>query len=89
MGGIERVRKLKWLCRRGMKELDILLQPFVDRHQEALADGAWPELEPLLRLGTAYWFAVNESIVLAPTLQADVAKGHWSLVYGLSFGVGF
>ena len=25
-----RVRKIKWLCRRGMKELDIMLERFVD-----------------------------------------------------------
>lgn len=47
------------------------------------------ELEPLLRFGTAYWFAVNEVIALAPTFQADVVKGHWSLVYGVAVGVGF
>lgn len=47
------------------------------------------ELEPLFRFGMAYWFAVNETIALAPTFQADVTKGHWSLVYGLSIGVGF
>jgi antitoxin CptB len=49
MGGIERVRKLKWLCRRGMKELDILLERFIINHQESLADGSWPELEALLQ----------------------------------------
>ena len=49
MGDIERVRKLKWLCRRGMKELDILLERFIDNHQESLADGSWPEFEALLR----------------------------------------
>ena len=49
MGDIERVRKLKWLCRRGMKELDILLEQFIDNHQESLAGGSWPELEALLR----------------------------------------
>ena len=49
MGDNERVRKLKWLCRRGMKELDILLERFINNHQESLADGSWPELEALLR----------------------------------------
>jgi antitoxin CptB len=44
----DRVRKLRWLCRRGMKELDILLERFVDREQAALAAGAWPGLEVLL-----------------------------------------
>ncbi len=47
------------------------------------------ELELLIRFGTGYWFAVNEVISLAPTFQADVVKGHWSLVYGVSVGVGF
>ena len=49
MGGSERVRKLKWLCRRGMKELDILLEQFIENHQESLVDGLWPELETLLQ----------------------------------------
>ncbi|MBT8047910.1 MAG: succinate dehydrogenase assembly factor 2 [Xanthomonadales bacterium] len=43
-----RVRRLKWLCRRGMKELDVLLQPFVERNKDKLAQGAWPEFEGLL-----------------------------------------
>ena len=47
------------------------------------------ELEPLFRFGTAYWFALNETISIAPTFMADVAQGHWSLVYGLSVGVGW
>jgi hypothetical protein len=47
------------------------------------------ELEPLFRLGTGYWFAVNETIGVAPTFMADVAQGHWTLVYGLSVGVGW
>jgi hypothetical protein len=47
------------------------------------------ELEPLFRFGTAYWFELNETIAVAPTFMADVVNGHWSLVYGVSFGVGF
>jgi len=31
-----------------MKELDLLLERFVDRHGEALSAGQWPELESLL-----------------------------------------
>jgi succinate dehydrogenase flavin-adding protein (antitoxin of CptAB toxin-antitoxin module) len=31
-----------------MKELDLLLERFVDRHAEALDAGRWPELEALL-----------------------------------------
>jgi hypothetical protein len=47
------------------------------------------KLEPLFRFGTGYWFAVNETIAVAPTLMADVVQGHWTLVYGLSVGVGW
>jgi antitoxin CptB len=43
-----RASKLKWRCRRGMKELDLLLEQFVDGHREALSAGQWPELEALL-----------------------------------------
>lgn len=31
-----------------MKELDLLLERFVDRYAEALSTGQWPELETLL-----------------------------------------
>ena len=49
MGGQQRVRKLKWLCRRGMKELDILLAAFIERHEPELESGQWEGLESLLR----------------------------------------
>ena len=44
----ERLKKLKWLCRRGMKELDILLEQFLADHETALNRGEWSELEQLL-----------------------------------------
>jgi len=31
-----------------MKELDVLLERFIDRQAGRLAEGAWPELEDLL-----------------------------------------
>jgi succinate dehydrogenase flavin-adding protein (antitoxin of CptAB toxin-antitoxin module) len=31
-----------------MKELDLLLERFVEQHEEALTAGHWPELEALL-----------------------------------------
>lgn len=30
-------RKLQWHCRRGLKELDVILGPFFDRHYLSLA----------------------------------------------------
>ena len=49
MRGDARVRKLKWLCRRGMKELDILLERFIAQNPQPLAQGSWPEFESLLQ----------------------------------------
>ena len=43
-----RIRRLRWLCRRGMKELDVLLDRFLQRQRQPLAEGRWPELECLL-----------------------------------------
>ena len=48
MAGSSRTGRLKWRCRRGMKELDLLLERFLDRHRESLSAGQWPELETLL-----------------------------------------
>ena len=31
-----------------MKELDVLLESFLERHHDKLARGGWPELEALL-----------------------------------------
>ncbi len=46
--GRQRINRLRWLCRRGMKELDVLLESFLERHHDKLASGGWPELETLL-----------------------------------------
>ena len=48
LGGQERVKKLRWKSRRGMKELDVLLEAFFAKHAGLLAKGGWPELEGLL-----------------------------------------
>ena len=47
-GGHERVKKLRWQSRRGMKELDVLLEAFFVKQAGPLLDGAWPQLESLL-----------------------------------------
>jgi antitoxin CptB len=40
--------RLRWRCRRGMKELDVLLERFLECERQPLAEGRWPELEFLL-----------------------------------------
>jgi len=32
-----------------MKELDLLLEHFIENHRRSLAEGSWPELEALLQ----------------------------------------
>lgn len=40
--------KLKWACRRGMLELDVLFEPFVDEAYDALADSDKAAFQKLL-----------------------------------------
>ena len=44
----DRVKKLRWKSRRGMKELDVLFEAFFDQQAELLLAGGWPELEEFL-----------------------------------------
>jgi antitoxin CptB len=48
-GGQDRVKKLRWQSRRGMKELDVLFEAFFARQTESLLEGDWPQLEELLK----------------------------------------
>jgi len=44
----DRVKKLRWKSRRGMKELDVLFEAFFAGQAETLTAGGWPQLEELL-----------------------------------------
>jgi len=46
--GQDRVKKLRWRSRRGMKELDVLLENFFELNSAAISRGEWPQLEELL-----------------------------------------
>ena len=46
--GEVRIKRLRWLCRRGMRELEILLERFLLQEEAALTDGQWPAFEALL-----------------------------------------
>ena len=74
-----RVRKLRWRCRRGMKELDVLLERFLDCHSDALASGQWPALEPLLELEDDVFWDYVQNPSRAPkheqkSLLAEIRK---------------
>ncbi len=43
--------RLKWRCRRGMLELDLLLQPFVENRYSQLPDEERAQFHELLDLG--------------------------------------
>ena len=49
MEATQRLRKLKWLCRRGMKELDVLFECFFEEQAQTLSAGGWPQLEEFLK----------------------------------------
>ena len=64
-----RLKKLKWLCRRGMKELDILLERFLAENERAILEGHWPELEGLLETEDDIlwdWFQNPEAVASDP-----------------------
>jgi antitoxin CptB len=73
MASAERVRRLRWLCRRGMKELDVLLDRFVDRHEAGLANGAWPGFEQLLAFeDDLLWDCVQDPGRASAAAHADL-----------------
>ena len=48
LNGHDRVKKLRWRSRRGMKELDMLFEAFFVKQAGPLLEGGWPELEAFL-----------------------------------------
>jgi antitoxin CptB len=46
--GVYRVKRLRWKARRGMKELDVLLEAFFIKQADSLREGGWPQLETFL-----------------------------------------
>ena len=57
-----------------MKELDILLERFLDGHENALARGDWPEFESLLGLeDDVLWDWIQDS-TLADGAQRELIE---------------
>lgn len=70
MTDTDRVRKLRWRCRRGMKELDILLERFLANQAGPLGRGRWPALEKLLDWeDDVFWDCVQD-----PSLASDTEQ---------------
>lgn len=68
-----RVRKLRWRSRRGMKELDILLERFLDEQSKALEDGRWPALEQLLEWeDDVFWDCIQNPARVSNDVQRSL-----------------
>ena len=67
--------RIRWRCRRGMLELDIVLQGFVDKHYMQLDEIELKDFDALLSLpDNALWDMITskkkvEDIKLQPVLQ--------------------
>ena len=44
------INRLRWRCRRGMRELDVLLLGFLDRHFATAGDGGQAAFQKLLTM---------------------------------------
>ncbi|MGQ0443285.1 MAG: FAD assembly factor SdhE [Methylophilaceae bacterium] len=58
-------RRLAWHCRRGMLELDIILQRFVAYHFETLSLAELQQFDAMLALpDNEFWALINEGEVI-------------------------
>ncbi|WP_261389440.1 succinate dehydrogenase assembly factor 2 [Ferrimonas balearica] len=71
----EIIKRLKWACRRGMLELDVLLEPFVEREYLGLAAQQQEDFERLLKEDDPDLFAwfMGHAPCPDPALAAMVA----------------
>ena len=60
----------------------------VERETETEGEHEDPAVEFLGRIGVVYEFTVN-NWAIGPQLNADISGGHWTLVYGMTFAIGF
>lgn len=54
----ERKAKIKWQCRRGMLELDLMLTSFIDAHLDTLTAESLDDFEKLLACTDPFLYAV-------------------------------
>lgn len=50
------LKRLRWQCRRGIKEVEVILGPFFENHFETLSDDLKQEFVTLLECGDAELF---------------------------------
>jgi antitoxin CptB len=68
-------RRLAWRCRRGMLELDIVLQRFVSEHFNGLTMAEMAQLDMLLELpDNVFWDLLQEQSTQAAAATALAAE---------------
>ena len=77
------LKQIRWHCRRGMLELDMLLHAFMDDCFESLSDEQQDDFIRLLEVeDQRIWsWVLAQSEADDPRLQTmiDLIKSHWSL----------
>lgn len=70
------LNRLRWKCRRGMLELDLVLNQFLEQDFLALDTGAQHAFETLLEAGDEeIWMLISdEQANAAPELQAVISR---------------
>jgi antitoxin CptB len=71
-----RVARLRWRARRGMRELDAVLQGFVDRAAPALSESELASFEAILDLPdpTLHAYLMGRSVPDDPTIAALIDR---------------
>ncbi len=72
----EQIGKLRWRCRRGMKELDLLLTRYVDERYSQAADAEQAAFRRLLELQdpTIHDYVLGRDAPSEPELRSLIAR---------------
>lgn len=74
--GVADINRIRWHCRRGMLELDMVLARFLDTHATQLSAPQWQEFERLLDLADQeLWQRIRDRAVTASVVEQWLHDG--------------
>lgn len=76
-------RRLAWRCRRGMLELDIVLQRFVSEHFNGLSLAEMAQLDALLELPDGVFWALIQDSQADASATKELRAGHAAVLQKL------
>lgn len=76
-------RRLAWRCRRGMLELDIVLQRFVSDHFNGLTLDEMTQLDALLELPDNVFWDLIQGRAVTPPAQPQLARQYAAVLQKL------